>query len=53
VLAALSAVLPRSELVTLSAGHMGPVTHPAVVQPELLAAVGASRRVAHSELEAA
>ena len=44
VLAALSAVLPCCDLVTLSAGHMGPVTHPAVVHPELIAAVGASRR---------
>jgi pimeloyl-ACP methyl ester carboxylesterase len=54
VLAALSAVLPDSELVTLSAGHMGPVTHPAVVNPELLASVGASaRRLARSEAVAA
>jgi pimeloyl-ACP methyl ester carboxylesterase len=54
VLAALAAVLPRCELVTLSTGHMGPVTHPAVVHPEVLAAVGASRRrLAHNELEAA
>jgi pimeloyl-ACP methyl ester carboxylesterase len=44
VLAALSAQLPHSELVTLSAGHMAPVTHPALVNPELLAAIGAHSR---------
>ena len=35
VLAALSAQLPHSELVTLSAGHMAPVTHGWLVNPVL------------------